>query len=85
DLTAAGQYRAALRVLHRIVTLSPDAPEAEVALLQAGQIYLEKLSQPAEARRIFRAFCQRYPYSEWRSQAVFWEHQAAAQMAESRR
>lgn len=79
-LTQAGQYARALQVFHRVATRQPDTPEGETALLRAGQIYLEKLSQPQEAWKIFRAFRHRYPSSDWKEQALQWERQAAAQL-----
>lgn len=79
-LTQAGQYARALQVFHRIATRQPDTPEGETALLRAGQIYLEKLSQPQAAWKIFRAFRHRYPYSDWKEQALQWERQAATQL-----
>jgi len=78
-LTQAGQYARALHVFHRIVTRQPDTPEAEAALLRMGQLYLEKLHQPQEAWKVFRAFRQRYPHSSWAAAARQWENQAAAQ------
>lgn len=78
-LTQAGHYPHALQVFHRIAIRQPDTPEGETAFLRAGQIYLEKLSQPQQAWKIFRAFRQRYPHSPWKEQALAWERQAAAQ------
>jgi len=79
-LTQAGQYAPALQVFHRVATRQPNTPEGETALLRAGQIYLEKLSQPQEAWKIFRAFRHRYPHSDWKEQALQWERQAAARL-----
>ncbi|MDF2441520.1 MAG: hypothetical protein JWN98_2504 [Abditibacteriota bacterium] len=45
-----------------------DAPEGELALLRASQIYLEQLGQPEMAVQLLDHFAQRYPQSQWMPQ-----------------
>ncbi len=60
-------FAAAAEVLRGVTVHSPDAPEAEVALLKVITIYVHSLKRTEEARILTRLFLERYPQSQWRS------------------
>ncbi|HEX9995867.1 MAG TPA: rhomboid family intramembrane serine protease [Abditibacterium sp.] len=56
-------------ILTRIVEEFPEAPEAEIALLRAAQLWMKQYDDPAETLRMVEMFRATYPQSEWESQA----------------
>lgn len=63
------QFAQASEVLRLLATRSPEAPEAETALLKAISLYVHRLARHEEARILLSQFQQRYPRSAWRSLA----------------
>ncbi|MHB0914044.1 MAG: rhomboid family intramembrane serine protease [Armatimonadota bacterium] len=59
-------YGPALQMLLDIVATYPDSPEAEVSLMKAGDLYLNKLANKSEALRCYGRFIAEYPHSPWR-------------------
>jgi len=64
DIGAADQ---ALPMLESIARDHPDTPEAEVALMRAGDLYLAQKRDTSNAMRCYDQFLLEYPYSSWRS------------------
>jgi len=56
---------------------SPDAPEAETALVKVATIYIHRLSRQEEARILLHLFLQRYPNSALRNRAEELQKQIA--------
>ncbi len=48
----------------------PEAPEGEMALLRAAQLYIEKLANPVVAMQLLYEFGNRYPESQWMEKAT---------------
>lgn len=63
------QYTDATEVLRAVMVQSPDAPEAETALLKVVQLYVYRLNRREEAQILIRLFLDRYPHSSWRGMA----------------
>jgi len=63
-LERGGEYAAALAAMRRLLEAYPTSPEAEVALVRAGEL-AEKTGEPATALRYFEELLRRYPYSIW--------------------
>jgi len=64
----AGEYREALAALNRLLAVYPSSPEAEVAMVRAGEL-AEKVGERAAALDYFAELLRRYPYSTWRDYA----------------
>jgi membrane associated rhomboid family serine protease len=69
DFLQSRDFMQAIGVLAKVVAYYPETPEAETALLRAGQIYLERLNQPERALEMFDILLTRYPQTHWRTQA----------------
>ncbi|RYG71532.1 rhomboid family intramembrane serine protease [bacterium] len=69
-------------LLTRIVDEFPAVPEAEIALLRAAGLWMKEYDDPAEAARMMEMFRERYPMSEWQSQAQGLERTARQLMAQ---
>jgi len=69
-LEKRGSYQEALSLYQRVIEETPEAPEAELALLKAGQILLSKLHCPDHAAAHFERFLRNYPFSDWTSFAA---------------
>ncbi len=69
DFLQAQEFEHAISVLAKVVAYYPETPEAETALLRAGQIYLERLNEPERALEMFGLLLSRYPHTVWRAQA----------------
>jgi membrane associated rhomboid family serine protease len=67
-LTRAGGYEEALAALQRLLDAYPSSPEAEVALVRAGEL-AERIGERAAALRYFAELLRRYPYSVWADHA----------------
>jgi membrane associated rhomboid family serine protease len=63
------QYPLAADTLYSVVQRSPEAPEAETALLKVIYLYVHRLRRQEEARRLLALFLERYPQSQWRARA----------------
>jgi membrane associated rhomboid family serine protease/outer membrane protein assembly factor BamD (BamD/ComL family) len=63
------QQTEAAELLTRIIEEHPTAPEAEVALLRAAQMWLRVFDDPHESARLYALFLQLYPNSSWAPQA----------------
>jgi membrane associated rhomboid family serine protease len=63
------QFAPAAEALRAVTVRSPDAPEAETALLKVVTLYLHHLSRREEARILLRLFLERYPHSTFRAMA----------------
>jgi len=61
-----GRYELALQLYKEIIVEYPDAPEAEVSYMKAGDIYLHKLNNPKEAASFYQRFLKEYTSSSWR-------------------
>jgi membrane associated rhomboid family serine protease len=68
DFLQAQEFIQAIGVLAKVVAYYPETPEAETALLRAGQIYLERLNEPERALEMFDILLARYPQTSWRTQ-----------------
>ena len=64
----AGEYREALAALVRLVEAYPSSPEAEVALVRAGEL-AERIGERRAALQYFEELLRRYPYSAWSDHA----------------
>jgi len=68
-LEESEQYALAAETLRSLTVHSPDAPEAELALLKVITLYAHQLNRREEAQILLRVFLDRYPHSQWRSMA----------------
>lgn len=68
-LQEAGDYDMAADVLRTLTVHTPDAPEAETALLRVASLYSSHLNRQEEARILARLFQERYPESPFRARA----------------
>lgn len=68
-LEEAGDYEMAADVLRTITAHTPDAPEAEAALIRVAALYANHLNRKEEARILARLFQDRYPESPFRARA----------------
>lgn len=84
DFLQAQEFEHAIGVLAKVVAYYPDTPEAETALLRAGQIYLERLNDPERALEMLRLLLSRYPHTVWRTQAEMATATAQAKMTHDR-
>lgn len=64
-----GDYENAANTLVKIPYTYPESPECEIALLRCSQLYLQHLNQPQVALQLLDYFMQRYPDSQYLSQA----------------
>ncbi|MCS6861754.1 MAG: tetratricopeptide repeat protein, partial [Abditibacteriales bacterium] len=80
DFLQAQEFEHAISVLAKVVAYYPQTPEAETALLRAGQIYIERLHDPAQALSMFELLLSRYPHTTWRTQAEIAAATARAKM-----
>lgn len=60
----AGEYRESLAALKRLLDAHPASPEAEVAMLRAGEM-AERIGESAEARQYYEELLRQHPYSTW--------------------
>lgn len=79
EMAHQGDFAGAAHTIVQIPYAFPNAPEAEVGLLRAATLYLERLGQPDVAMQLLHEFMTRYPHSPWLPQA-----QKAWQMAQMR-
>ena len=68
-LMRSGQHLDAAQTLTKVYVSYPEAPESEVALLRNAQLYLQQMNDPATAQRLLQALLQRYPNTQWKTQA----------------
>jgi len=64
-LDEVGQYERAVGILGQVFLKHPGSAEAEMAMLKAGQIQLNRLSKAGLAAAILAKFVDSYPQSEW--------------------
>ncbi|MHB1000214.1 MAG: rhomboid family intramembrane serine protease [Armatimonadota bacterium] len=64
QLLESGCTESALKMLTEISEAYPDAPEAEISLIKAGDLCLNVLGDPESATRFYRSFCEKYPHSQ---------------------
>lgn len=57
------QHVLAAEILRAVTVHTPDAPEAETALLKVAGLYLNRLHRQEEASLLLRVFRERYPHS----------------------
>jgi membrane associated rhomboid family serine protease len=72
-------YQNAAETLIKIPDAFPDAPENELSLLRAAQIYLQNLNQAEKASQLLQTLLERYPHTQWMAQV-----QRGLDMAHSR-
>jgi membrane associated rhomboid family serine protease len=63
----AGNHKAALQMLEDIASAYPDTPEAEVALMKAGDLYLNVFGDPRNALIQYERIVRDYPCGSCRS------------------
>jgi membrane associated rhomboid family serine protease len=68
-LQEAGEYDMAADVLRTVTVQTPEAPEAETALVRVALLYANSLNRREEARILARLFQERYPESAFRGRA----------------
>ncbi len=68
-LQEAGDHDMAAEVLRTVTVHTPEAPEAETALLRVASLYATHLNRQEEARILARLFQERYPESPFRARA----------------
>lgn len=68
-LEDAGDYDMAADVLRTLTVHTPEAPEAEAALIRVALLYANHLNRKEEARILARLFQERYPESAFRARA----------------
>lgn len=61
-------FKNAAETLVKIPYTFPDAPEGEVALLRAAQLYIERLGEPQTGLQLLQHFWQTFPESQWMPQ-----------------
>ena len=61
-----GRFEPALQLFKEISLEYPGTPEAEVALMKIGNIYLSRMDNPKESILYFEKFLKDYPSSSWR-------------------
>jgi membrane associated rhomboid family serine protease len=61
-------YKNAAETLVKIPYTFPDAPEGEVALLRAAQLYIERLGEAQTGLQLLQHFWQTFPESQWMPQ-----------------
>lgn len=61
-------FKNAAETLVKIPYTFPDAPEGEVALLRASQLYIERLNEPQTGLQLLQHFWQTFPESQWMPQ-----------------
>jgi membrane associated rhomboid family serine protease len=66
-LEEAGDYAMAADVLRTVTVHTPEAPEAEAALVRTALLYTHHLNRREEARILARLFQERYPESPFRA------------------
>ncbi len=64
-LEGVGEYERAVELLSRLYSEYPGSSESEMAMLKAGQLYLNRLNRPGPAAAVLSKFMDRYPESEW--------------------
>ena len=65
SLEKIGEFRDALEWLRLVASRDEAGDTAELALLRQATIYRDQLQDPQAAAPIFRAFVEKYPYSQW--------------------
>jgi Flp pilus assembly protein TadD len=63
-LERLGYFPEAYSLFREVQTQAPADPEAETALLRAGEIARTQLKEPGKARECFQQLLQHYPYSQ---------------------
>jgi membrane associated rhomboid family serine protease len=61
-------FKNAAETLVKIPYTFPDAPEGEVALLRAAQLYIERLGEAQTGLQLLQHFWQTFPESQWMPQ-----------------
>lgn len=61
-------YKNAAETLVKIPYTFPEAPEGEVALLRAAQLYIERLGEAQTGLQLLQHFWQTFPESQWMPQ-----------------
>ena len=69
NLSRNGQHLDAAQTLAKVYVSYPESPESEVALLRNAQLYMQQMNDPATAQRLLQALLQRYPNTQWKTQA----------------
>lgn len=79
------QYQRAVTEYEKLATTHPNEKQSLLALMAAGRLTLKKLSQPAEAQRLYQAASRSpVPHAEWVSNIQAGLREAEKAMAESR-
>ncbi|HEX8234930.1 MAG TPA: rhomboid family intramembrane serine protease [Abditibacteriaceae bacterium] len=63
-----GDYAKAAENLAKIPFTFPDAPEGELSLLRAAQMYIDHLNQPEMGLHLLNTMLQQYPETQWMAQ-----------------
>jgi membrane associated rhomboid family serine protease len=63
-------WRASAETLAKIPYIYPEASEGEMAFVRSAQIYIERLDEPVVAMQLLYEFGNRFPQSQWMSQAM---------------
>lgn len=63
-----GDYEKAAENLSKIPFTFPDAPEGELSLLRAAQMYIDHLNQPEMGLHLLNTMLQQYPETQWMAQ-----------------
>jgi membrane associated rhomboid family serine protease len=63
-----GDYEKAAENLAKIPFTFPDAPEGELSLLRAAQMYIDHLNQPEMGLHLLNTMLQHYPETQWMAQ-----------------
>jgi len=66
-LEQIGKYGLALQAFDKLCHSYPDTPEAQTALVRAGQLCSNRLGNTRLALRFFSSLLEQYPDTEWRS------------------
>ncbi len=66
-LIEAECYSPALQILEDVASTYPGTPEAEVALMKSGDLYLNMLGDPGRGVEFYERFLREYPHSTYRA------------------
>jgi membrane associated rhomboid family serine protease len=68
QIAVNGDYEKAAENLAKIPFTFPDAPEGELSLLRAAQMYIDHLNQPEMGLHLLNTMLQHYPETQWMAQ-----------------
>lgn len=79
----AGNWKAAARSWHKLISHYPGSAEAHTALVSLGQLEIEKLGRPARARRHFQKYLSRAGGGPLAQEALFGKARAFRALKDS--